>query len=197
MKRFSFGLLALVCAAAVARGQDAATQQQLDKLSGQIQDLQAALGQQDKRISAVEKEVADLTDKVNTPQVNDSASRDDLKKLAEQVQEIDRKRQADKELILENIKQLGKVTADGGSPRAHRTPPPKPDAAATATAPGGPQKGYDYTVKSGDTLSLIAKAYRDQGVKVTTSQIIKANPGLDPNKLYVGKKIFIPDPNAK
>jgi LysM repeat protein len=32
---------------------------------------------------------------------------------------------------------------------------------------------------------------------VTKAQIIAANPGLDPNKLYVGKKIFIPDPNAK
>jgi hypothetical protein len=41
-----------------------------------------------------------LGDKVNAPQVSASASRDDLKKLAEQVQEIDRKRQDDRDLIL-------------------------------------------------------------------------------------------------
>jgi len=34
-------------------------------------------------------------------------------------------------------------------------------------------------------------------VKVTTAQLLKANPGLDATKLYVGKKVFIPDPNAK
>jgi LysM repeat protein len=52
-------------------------------------------------------------------------------------------------------------------------------------------------VQKGDTLPAIAKAYREQGVKVTTAQIIKANPNVDPNKLFIGKKIFIPDPNAK
>ena len=58
-------------------------------------------------------------------------------------------------------------------------------------------EGTDYVVKDGDTLGGIAKKYKSQGVKVTTTQILKANPGLNPNALYVGKKIFIPDPNAK
>ena len=52
-------------------------------------------------------------------------------------------------------------------------------------------------MQPGDSLGAIAKAYRDQGVKVTTKDILNANPGLDPTKLYVGKKIFIPDPDAK
>ena len=46
-------------------------------------------------------------------------------------------------------------------------------------------------------LEAMWKAYRDKGVKVTTAQVLKANPTLDANKLYVGKKIFIPDPAAK
>jgi LysM repeat protein len=40
----------------------------------------------------------------------------------------------------------------------------------------------------------LAKAYRDQGIKVTSEQILKANPGLNPNTLKVGQKIFIPAP---
>ena len=48
--------------------------------------------------------------------------------------------------------------------------------------------------RRGDTLSIIAKAYRDQGIKVTTDQILKANPGLDPKSLKVGQKILIPAP---
>jgi LysM repeat protein len=68
---------------------------------------------------------------------------------------------------------------------------------APTTPADGPQKGYYYTVQSGNTIAAIAKAYRDQGVKVSVSDILKANPKVDPAKLYVGQKIFVPDPNAK
>jgi nucleoid-associated protein YgaU len=197
MKRFLFSAIFTACVAGTVLGQDAGTQSQIDKLSGQIQDLLAGQEQQTKQLAALEKEISELRDKVNTPQVNDSASSADLKSLAEKVQEIDKKRQADRELILKQIEQLGKVAA--GAPVKTRTKPAvAPTTAPDETAaPATPQKGYEYTVKAGDTIGLIAKAYRDQGVKVTSTQILKANPGLDANKLYVGKKVFIPDPNAK
>ncbi len=195
MKTISIGLAVLIFIAAFARAQDSATQQQLDKLSGQIQDLLAAQELQGKRLDALEKRLGELSDKVNTPAVSDTASRDDLKALAAQVQEIDQKRQEDRQFILKQLELLGK---EGGSPPvSHRpragTEPPPP----AGDNPATPQKGYDYKVQAGDTVSAIAKAYRDQGVKVTVSQILKANPKLDPAKLYVGQKIFIPDPNAK
>jgi len=114
------------------------------------------------------------------------------------VQEIDKKRQADRELILKEIENLGKVS--GGSSTS-RKPKPVPDTTVAAgdntAAPAVPQKGYEYTIAPGDTLLAIAKAYRAQGVKVTTAQIIAANPKLNPNALIAGKKIFIPDANAK
>jgi Tfp pilus assembly protein FimV len=66
-----------------------------------------------------------------------------------------------------------------------------------STTPAVPQKGYDYTIEPGDTISAIVKAYRARGVQVTTTQIIAANPKINPNALIVGKKIFIPDANAK
>src|SRR5271169_3425644 len=111
MRKISLWLFILVFTASLARAQDDATQQQLDKLSGQIQDLLDAQAQQGKRIDALEKEISELGDKVNTPPVNDSASRDDLKKLAGQVQEIDQKRQDDRDLILKEIENLGKAAA--------------------------------------------------------------------------------------
>jgi uncharacterized protein YecE (DUF72 family) len=84
-----------------ARAQDDATQQQIDKLTGQVQDLMLdAQAAQGKRIDALEKQISDMGDKLNQPAANDSASADDLKKLAEQVQEIDKKRQDDNDLIL-------------------------------------------------------------------------------------------------
>jgi LysM repeat protein len=192
MKRILVWLFILGLSLAAARAQDDATQQQINKLNGQLQDLQDAQVLQAKRIDALEKEISDLRDK--PAGTGAAADQGDLQKLADQIQEIDKKRQADKELILKEIEKLGKV--GGGPASGHKAPPAvstttvnKPDAPAT-----GPQKGYDYAIQRGDTLLAIAKAYREQGIKVTTDQILKANPGLDPKNLIVGKKIFIPAP---
>ena len=195
MKRISTWIFILIFSVAAARAQDDATQQQINKLNGQFQDQQEAMAPQAKRIEALEKEISDLRDKASQPPpATDTASAADLKKLADQVQEIDRKRQEDRELILKEIEKLGKVS---GSPAAsHKPPPTLSTTTADNPAPAvtGPQKGYEYKVVAGDTLSIIAKAYRDQGIKVTTDQILKANPGLNPNTIKVGQKIFIPAP---
>lgn len=178
-----------------AHGQDAATQAQLDKITGDIQNVEDQLAQQDKRITALEQKINDLQDKLNQPGGNDYASAADLKNLAEQVQEIDKKRQEDNQKILSALEKLG------GGGKFHKpdlTPTPTPidnnNVAGPAPAATGPQQGYYYTIAPGNTLSAIAKAYRAQGVKVTVDDILKANPGLNPNALIVGKKIFIPAP---
>jgi len=86
------------------------------------------------------------------------------------------------------------------SPPSHKSSPEiPPDIKPTplkshSDSGSGPQNGYDYTVQKGDTLLAIAKAYREQGVKVSTDEILKANPGLDPKTMKVGQKIFIPAP---
>jgi LysM repeat protein len=191
MRKISFWLLIFTCTASLAFAQDAATQQQIDKLSGQIQDLLESQAVQAKRLDALEKEIGDLRDKVSQPATSDSASADDLKKLAAQVQEIDQKRVTDNQQIMKAISKLGSAGARRPAPAvATDNSPPAP-------TPGGKQKGYDYEIHAGDTLSAVAKAYRDQGVKVTTTQILAANPGLTPTNMKVGQKIFIPDPNAK
>jgi LysM repeat protein len=194
MKMISSWLVTLALIAAFtprASAQDAATQAELDKVSGQIQDVQDALAAQDKRIEALEKKVSDMQDQVNKPTGNDFASTDDLKKLAEQVQEIDKKRQEDNQKILDAIAKLGKT---GGGDRPNISQNPTPINTTPTPNAGGPQQGYEYAIAPGNTLSAIAKAYRAQGVKVTVSQILAANPGLSANNLIVGKKIFIPAP---
>jgi len=193
MRKISLWLFILVFTASLARAQDDATQQQIDKLSGQIQDMLDAQAAQGKRIDALEKQVSDLSDKLNQPAAGDSASADDLKKLAAQVQEIDQKRQDDNQKILDALDKLGK----GGSVSSASHKPPTVSTTTTDNSTQtstGPQKGYEYKIASGDTLSAIAKAYRAQGVKVTAEQIQNANPGLNPKNLIVGKTIFIPQP---
>lgn len=209
MKKISFWALIFAFAVSLAQAQESATQQQIDKLSGQIQDILDAQAQEGKRLDAIEKEISDLRDKVNAPAaIPDSASRDDLKKLADQVQEIDRKRQEDRELILKQIEALANAPSGTGSTGGHHhSHPSSSDSTSTTTSntgdqtqtqtPNVPQKGYEYEIKSGDTLAVIIKAYRDQGVKVSLRQIKAANPNMNPDVLIPGKKIFIPDPNAK
>ena len=132
MKKYWFLILFAAISATAVFGQDTAAQQQIDKLSGQIQDLLAAQGKQDQVIAGLRKEISELRDKVNTPQVNDSASREDLKTLAEKVQEIDKRRQADRDLIVKQIEQAGKVSA---APPAKSKPAPKTPAPDEIAAP--------------------------------------------------------------
>ncbi|HZT21381.1 MAG TPA: LysM peptidoglycan-binding domain-containing protein [Verrucomicrobiae bacterium] len=202
MRTISLWLGLLACAAfttGAARGQEDATQQQIDQINGRIQDIYTILDQQDKRIAALEKQISDLRNKLNQP-APDTASADDLRKLAAQVQALAQKQQNDNELVL---KELEKLAQNGGAGRTgHRTSGAAPAAstsppAASMNGAGSPQKGYEYTIAKGDTLEAIARAYRAQGVKVTAEQILAANPGINPKSLIVGKKIFIPDPNAK
>ena len=199
MKKILAGLLIASLAAAAARAQDSATQQQLDKLSGQIQDMEAAQAAQEKRISALEQQINNLGSQANQSGAGGSASPDDLQKLAQQVQEIDKKRQEDNERVLKELERLERAL--NISPPSHKSSPEippdiKPTPLKSHSDAGGstPQSGYDYTVQKGDTLLAIVKAYREQGIKVTTDQILKANPGLDPKTMKVGQKIFIPAP---
>lgn len=190
MRKISLWLFILVFAVSLARAQDSATQDQIDQINGKIQDLTDAQAVQDKRIDALEKEIGDLSDK--SSQSGAAASPDDLKKLAEQVQEIDKKRQDDNARILKELERLDRSL--GVAPPSHQAAPSTSATSTDVATSSGSQKGYDYVIQDKDTLSAIARAYRAKGIKVTTDQILKANPGLDPKNLIVGKKIFIPAP---
>jgi len=197
MKTIPFWLLIfafVAFTAGSASGQADATQQQIDQINGKIQDLIDAQAAQGKRLAALEKSISDLQDKLNQPAANNSASADDLKKLTEKVQEIDRNRQEDNKKILDTLEKLGK----GGTVSTTSHKPPVVSTENPTPAASGPQKGYYYEVKNGDTLSAIAKAYSAElKIKLTAEQIQAANPGLNPKNLVVGKKVFIPDPSAK
>lgn len=199
MRTISFWLFILGFTAfttAGVRAQDAATQQQIDQINGKLQDIQDAQAAQGKKIAALEKSISDLSDKLNQPADNGSASAEDLKKLASQVQDLAKKQQSDNEAIVKALEKIGK----GGTvtPPVHRPPPDVPvNPTGNSTTGGDKQNGFYYEVQAGNTISAIAKAYTDQGHKVTVKQILDANPGLDAKNLVVGKKIFIPDTSAK
>lgn len=197
MKRISLVLTALaLCCGPNLRGQDAATEERLNKLAGQIDDLRAGQESLRKQIDGLMREVSSLHDQASKPTAT-YASPDDLKRIADAVKEVDRKRLEDYDKIRSELVKL----------RQQLLAPPPPSHKATSTSPTAsnasspendkpakPEKGFEYEVKSGDTLSTIVQAYREKNIKVSTDQILKANPGLKPEKLRAGQKLWIPAP---
>jgi LysM repeat protein len=57
----------------------------------------------------------------------------------------------------------------------------------TPVAPPDPGVATDYVVKSGDTYVTIAKSKN-----VSVNALKEANPGVEPTKLQIGKKLHIP-----
>jgi len=95
--------------------------------------------------------------------------------------EADRERAV---LMAGNIQGVKKVVATDLTAR-----PPKVEEAAP---PPPEEKSEIYEIQSGDTLSGIAKRYYGDAMQYT--RIFDANQGVieDPNKIYPGQKIRIP-----
>jgi LysM repeat protein len=173
------------------RAQDAAVEERLNKLTVQLEDLQAARVKLEKQIAELNREVSTLREQASKPTGN-FASPEDLRKLAEKLQEIDQKRVSDNEKILKEIEKLGKTGGTTGGKKPLKLTP-----AAHVENPAGSgsaEKGFKYVIQSGDTLSTIAQAYREKGLKIYPEQILKANDGLKERSLKPGQEIFIPAP---
>ena len=176
------------------RAQDAAVEERLNQLSGKVEDMVAANAKLQNQLESLAKEVQELRDQQNHPAGN-YATQDDVKRLAEKVQEIDRNREKDKQLILEKLEGLGKTISGPARPPKNPTGAPPKDTSSATDKSGTPdQKGFEYVIQPDDNLGKIVKAYREKNIKVTVDQILKANPSLDEYHMSVGKKIWIPAP---
>lgn len=193
MKRISILLMAwTLCAAPAARAEDAATEERLNKLSGQIEDIIAGQKTLRDQMSELSRELQTLRDEQGKPN-SSYANHDELSRLADAIKEVDRKRVEDNEKIHADLLKLGNTLAAPlpSSKKRHDSAPPDtvvPDKTTT------PDKGFEHVIQPGDTLSVIVQGCREKNIKVTIDQILKANPGLKPDKLRPGQKIFIPAP---
>lgn len=194
MKRISFFLLLFALAEAPAlRGQDAATEERLNKLSGQIEDLIAGQKAQQKHLADLAKELENVREQAAKPTGN-YASQEDLKHLAEALKEVDRKRLDDYDKIQAALAKLGKTLQPPAPSKKAASSQPVETPAGDKQQEKAPsvEKGIEYVIQPGDTLSAVVQACKEKKVKVTVDQILKANPGLKPEKLRAGQKIFIP-----
>ncbi|MGA4578356.1 LysM peptidoglycan-binding domain-containing protein [Limisphaera sp. VF-2] len=202
-RTWMLGCAALVWAAAVW-AQDPALEERLNRMEGNIRDLLAAQAETQKRIATLVQELDQLREQIRSNH-GDWATQSDVRRLTAALEEVDRKRREDYEKIHQELRNLAKVLASPAPTPRPATPTPaeretrrRPTPSTGAgEAGGGVETGYEYVVKPGDTLSAIVQAYREQGVNVTVTQVLKANPGLNPNRLLVGQKIFIPAPQEQ
>jgi LysM repeat protein len=165
------------------------------RLSSRIDDLEVSFQRFQKDLDKLESEIRGLRDQVSRVADNagNAANQESIKRLADAIEEVDRKRVKHQENVDSALREMEKLIVKGGgsAPRNNSKPPSNsPDLQ-------GSGKGYDYTIRSGDHPQKIAAALREQkGLKITAAQIIAANPGVDWTKLKIGQKIFIPDSSA-
>lgn len=191
----------------MGRAQDAAIEQRFNELSGRIDSLREEIDAQRRQISELNRQLGEAREKLNRPTPN-YAVHDDLKRVADAVEKMDKARIDDNRKIHAELERLVRII---NTPPPVVAPPPRPrPTASTVDEPADkpsksaekhadkPQDYFEYEVKSGDTLDGIVQAYRQQlKIKLTRAQVLKANPGLTPEKIIAGRKIRIPAPAAQ
>ena len=203
----------LLGAPALARSQDAVTaaarqetDARLKRLEAELEDMRAANLRQTQQISILENA---LRKTVNELATSKYASVEDLARLSDALKEIDRKREADKQLVVEKFEEIKRIFAAAPvMPPTPTKPEGNHDKAGkgnsklipSGTSAAGDQPGVYHPVLRGQTLLEIIKAYNDElkakgkPGKITLQQVLDANKGLDPSRMKVGQKLFIPIP---
>lgn len=177
------------------------------ELSTRVADLEAALLSSQQQM----RKLADELHAMRSEMAKGASDRElaglkeDVERLRQAIKDLDQKRLADqkdnKDRIETEFRKLQKLIENIGTPvrNAGPTPPASPSRSSppvnnppAGAKTTGPETGYEYTIRSGDTLSGIVTALRGQGIMVTQAQVMNANPGVKWNSLRVGQKIFIP-----
>ncbi len=192
-----------------AQGDDAAAyyQERIRALSTRVEELTQAhseiiqaINKLQRQYNVMAEEVSRLREAVKTPppppDLSSAASLDSVKQLQTALVALENRfvasekdRQRDNERLLKQLDKLAKIAPSASipsTPKAAATPSKKPEIAGDGTV-------YEWTVKEGETLSSIVKMVKNSGGNTSVEAILKANPGLNPNSLRVGRKIIIPE----
>lgn len=181
-----------------------ALQQNMSALNARVEDLEASNVSLRAKVDDLKREIQQLREEAR--RLGDhSAVQEQMRRLADSVKEVDSKRRSDNDKVLGELAKLAKQIADtpvapppqvrphGGS--THNATPAT-DNDSKPTPPSAPQKGIEYVIKSGDTLSGVVDSCRQKGLKMTQKIMKEANPDINWDRLRVGQKIFIPIPNS-
>ena len=173
-------VLIATAAGAPAQMTDAAAREEAREERQIILRAADQLEMQQKNIEALQSQMEGLRKAVATLQEENAKLRGELAGVVKLVEGADAKRAEEQKALLAEVAKLVKEST------AKSSPAPAP------TATNDPQKGFYHVVEEGQTLNLIAKAYRDAGVNVSVEQIRQANNIGSDNVIRVGQKLFIP-----
>ena len=203
-------------APAAARQDEEASRQKILKAADQIDMIETNSEAAKSSVDAMKADLAKLQDE-------NAALKQQLADLQAAFNKSEADRAKERQALLDEVADLikaGKISGVKKKPAAETdatadTPPqpatsasdttlaPPPDAgsASGGTTPDDnatpkPQKGYYHVVQTGETLTMICAAYRQNGIKVTVTQVRKANGLTDKSVLRVGQKLFIPKPET-
>jgi LysM repeat protein len=159
------------------------TADQIDLIRGQSDKLQGDLG-------ALQTEMAKLREE-------NASLQQDVAALKTALTQAEAREAKERETLLAEIAKLVSGKSAGKSspasaPAPAKSPPPAKTVAAAASSSEAVERGFYHVVEKGQTLSLIAKAYRDQGVPTSVEAIRKANSLAGDGPIRVGQKLFIP-----
>ena len=178
----------------IARAQNNSLQnraliENVNRLQGQLEDLLQSYNALKKEVDILQIELR-KTRAESLKSKPDSITKSDIEELTKAIREVDRKRSADKELILKEIRNIARNSNNNS----------RPITTTPSTTNRKPQKGFEHTVQSGETISAIIAAYNEQlkiegGKKrITLNSVLNANPKLNPRSIQIGQILFIPDP---
>ena len=175
------------------------TEEEIRRLRGDVQNLEAANANLQKRINQLIEELQRVREENSRATVN-LPTREDLnrlnKELREELRGVDSKRVADNNRVLEALEKLSKMSVSPSPANTAKNDSPLSDKSKSEKSPPT-EKGYWYEIRKGDAFLEIIQACRKQGVNVTASQVKEANPDINPNKIRAGQKLWIPDPSQK
>jgi TolA-binding protein len=183
--------------------------EEIKRMAGEMADLREANSVQSKRLSQMQRELDSLRESVRdshdraTAKMGDFATREDLKKIVENIKDVDKRREEDRKLILAEFDKLGKTLSQQPTERPSRSGRNSKKESEPDKEPA-PIEGtfLPVKVKDGQRLSDIQKEYnaalKEKGLPpVTLDQIKRANPKMNPNRILVGQEILLPVPDKK
>ncbi len=171
--------------------------EQFRRLRGEIDEIKDAHAQQMAETEKLRIEVKQLTasnTRLTAKLAENFATAEDLAALRTSLKELDGNRIEDREALKQAIVKLGDLINKVARQKPATQPvDPNPRTVAQDF------KYNEHKVETGEFLSTIILAYnrhyKEEGLgTVTQTQVLKANPGLNPNRLLVGQKIKIPLP---
>ena len=184
--------------------------EEVKRLAGEVADLRDANASQNRRITQMQKDMEGLREALrdsherSITKLGDFATREDLKKIVDNIRDVDSRRESDRKVILEEFEKLGRTLKEPSERTGSSTRRATKDKEKEVEKDPAPIEGtfLPYKVKDGQRLSDILKEYngalKEQGrPAVSIDQVKRANPKMNINRILVGQEILLPVPEKK